>query len=346
MRISDNTSNTINYLKCILCIGVVFIHARFFPGLSVVEIENTEKYNVYNAIDFYFNARFLNSTCVPLFFLISGYLFFINIPESFDLNVFRAKWRSRIKSILIPYLICNGIFLIINASLSLKHGDFKPLDLITAFWCYHGSFPIVNPTWYLRDLLVICLFAPLIWFFIKYTKSLLPILLCLCWFNDLWPEIPGFGIRSFLFFTIGSNIAMRKDDIIDMVNPKAYWLFWCPLFAILYGLFIYNNLALIHKLSILASFPVWICLASLTSSIANVKCSKALVSGTFFVFLYHFSIAHRVTVLLSRFIGVSEPSIIISYIGGALLTSIILLTIYYMGRKILPRLFTILVGGR
>ena len=34
MKLSAESTNTINLLKCILCIGVVFIHAQFSPGES------------------------------------------------------------------------------------------------------------------------------------------------------------------------------------------------------------------------------------------------------------------------------------------------------------------------
>ena len=69
MRMNDSSSNVLNYLKCILCIGVVFIHARIFPDLSAIGVVNYEDYNIYNAINQYFRENFLNHTCVPLFLL-------------------------------------------------------------------------------------------------------------------------------------------------------------------------------------------------------------------------------------------------------------------------------------
>ena len=67
MQLNEKSSNALNYLKCILCIGVVFIHARYYPDLSVLGIESLEDYYFYNTLDIYFNARFLNCTCVPFF---------------------------------------------------------------------------------------------------------------------------------------------------------------------------------------------------------------------------------------------------------------------------------------
>lgn len=34
MKLSENSSDTINYLKCLLCIGVVFIHTQYWPDVN------------------------------------------------------------------------------------------------------------------------------------------------------------------------------------------------------------------------------------------------------------------------------------------------------------------------
>lgn len=347
MRLNELSSNTLNYLKCVLCVGVVFIHARIFPDLSVIGVENYEDYNIYNAINQYFREDFLNHTCVPLFFVISGYLFFLNIPETFSIELFKSKWKKRIKSLLIPYLICNGIVLLMIISLSLIKGEeIQPNSLLTAFWSYKEGLPVMMPSWYLRDLMVVCMLSPVIWLFLKYTKYLLPLILFFCWFIGVWIEIPGFGIRSFLFFTIGSYIGMRNIDLIEMLHPRKYWQLLVCFFAITYGLYIYCNVEFLHKLSVLASFPVWVCIARFISSLIHVKCSSTFVAGTFFVFLYHFSIAHRASGMFTKFLGISEPSVILSYISGALFTTAILLAFFFLGRKFLPKFFMMSVGGR
>lgn len=346
MKLTYESSNTLNYLKCILCIGVVFIHARYFPDLTVLGIQNIKEYKVYNAIDSYYNIEFLNCTCVPLFFLISGYLFFYNIPEQYDFGVFKRKWVSRVRSLLVPYLICNGLFLIYVIAIDLLHGEHVNISVLQAFWSYTGGYPLMAPTWYLRDLMVVCLFAPIIWLVIRYTNIILPLTLTICWLTNFWYEVPGLGIRAFLFFTIGAFIAYKKADIIEFVSPRKPWYIHSLTFFILYGIFIYNSSEIIHKMAILASFPVWICFARFITLGINKKCSSAFVTGTFFVFLYHFSIAHRVPVYLTRLFGVSEFSVVLCYFMGAIITTLSLLLVYYLGKKFMPHLFTLIVGGR
>lgn len=343
MYLNKISSNTLNYLKCILCIGVVFIHAHFFPGLSILGGGNFDEYKVYIAIDSFFNAAFLNCTCVPLFFVISGYLFFLNLPDTFKIKSFEIKWVKRLKSLLLPYLISNFIYLILNILIGNKI-DFW--CFITAFWTYDGYFPALIPTWYIRDLMIMCLLSPIFWLALKYSRFLLPLILCFCWFMCWWKEIPGIGIRSILFYTIGAYIGMFKYDLIAIFNPHKFSLLWGILFATLYGIYIYCGIEWIHKLSILASFPVWICFAYMVVSILKKECSSNFVAGTFFVFLYHYSIAHRMSVYFTKIFGVSEPAVILSYFCGAVFTVSLLLCFYYVGRKYIPQIIMIAVGGR
>ena len=283
---------------------------------------------------------------MPLFFIISGYLFFINLPEHYDFGVFKRKWVSRVRSLLVPYLICNGLFLIYVIAIDLLHGEHVNISVLSAFWSYTGGCPLMVPTWYLRDLMVVCLFAPIIWLIIKYTNILLPITLTICWIANFWYEVPGLGIRAFLFFTIGAFVAYKKADIIEFVRPRKLWYIHLLTFFILYGVFIYNSSEIIHKMAILASFPVWICFASFITLGINKKCSSAFVTGTFFVFLYHFPIAHRMPVYLTKLWRGAEPSVVFCYFTGAIITTLSLLLVYYFGKKFMPHLFTLIVGGR
>ena len=57
----------------------------------------------------------LTDIAVPMFFVISGYLFFQNYtPQKLI-----SKWKSRLFSVLIPYLIWNGLaylfYVLLNA---------------------------------------------------------------------------------------------------------------------------------------------------------------------------------------------------------------------------------------
>ena len=54
-----------------------------------------------------FVANGIARSAVPLFFAISGYLFFHNLP--FGFAQFVPKWKRRFRSLVIPYLLWSGL---------------------------------------------------------------------------------------------------------------------------------------------------------------------------------------------------------------------------------------------
>ena len=103
-------------LQLPLAIMVVFLHSFGLP--SDVDIAGID-YTSLTGLDFYNLIRVicsrLRSNCaVPAFFIISGYYFFydINSLGNNHKSYFIGKWRKRLYSLLIPYLVWNTIYII------------------------------------------------------------------------------------------------------------------------------------------------------------------------------------------------------------------------------------------
>lgn len=111
----ENFSNNVIWYNFILCILVIFIHARndnvftsqvFISGISIFsEIES-------------FLAADIAGAAVGGFYLCSGYLFF----RGYSLNQTLAKYKSRIHSILIPYILWTLIYFFIHVMISRVPG--------------------------------------------------------------------------------------------------------------------------------------------------------------------------------------------------------------------------------
>lgn len=98
--LSDKTSKKINVLSFILFIGVMFLHTN---NLEIYEV-STDGFDFLVAVENGLSG--ISNSCVPSFFFISGFLFFNN----FKINMLWAKYKSRIKSIVIPYIIWNTLY--------------------------------------------------------------------------------------------------------------------------------------------------------------------------------------------------------------------------------------------
>ena len=111
------------------------------------------------------------SIAVPCFFMLSGFLFFYKQEgiQRFGLWVV-GKWKRRFHTLLIPYLLWNllnvvVILLVMKVFLLLNiHGSSNQMDVVQKgplYWFIAG--PIDFPLWYLRDLIVLSLLAPILY---------------------------------------------------------------------------------------------------------------------------------------------------------------------------------------
>ena len=99
-------SKTIAFLRFPLIVGVVLIHC-YYKELPIggVKVPVMDEYPIYKLIADLF-SQVLARTAVPLFFLISGYLFFYK--SSFSWPMYGSKLRKRAQTLLLPYLFWNG----------------------------------------------------------------------------------------------------------------------------------------------------------------------------------------------------------------------------------------------
>lgn len=214
----------LDLLKIILTVGIVCRHAE------LVGLEGRSE-----AYDFLSRGMMLiTEACVPLFFIISGFLYFRNVPKDPEVDFFWRKTRSRIFSLVIPFLIANAVafvcyWLAHRYAPEMISGFFgddwsKPLFI---FW----TGPINMSLWFIRDLIIACIMAPLIWILVRYTRIWGVIALAAVWF--LWKGSPLYN----LWFTIGAWVAVCQGDTADRLLSKIHC--HIPMHAAAWCFFIY-----------------------------------------------------------------------------------------------------------
>ena len=165
----------IDLLKVILTVGIVARHA------SLVELAGRS-----GAFDAFTNVVVaLTEVCVPLFFVLSGFLYFRNVPDRPDAGYFWDKTRKRVMSLLVPYLIANALAFVCYwlahrvapEMLSDFFGD-KWHDPLFIFW----TGPVNMSLWFIRDLIIACIVAPLIYLFVRYARIWGVLALAAVWF--------------------------------------------------------------------------------------------------------------------------------------------------------------------
>ena len=132
-----------------LILGPVLIHCHW-PGLE-------DSYVQYICIE-------VGWITVPLFFLISGFLLFRNYDGS--TSCYKKKMARRVYTLLIPYLVWNLIAYIFFAYIDRQ---IAPQHFIQSFFALPemSGGPADHPLWFLRNIIVYTLLAPLIYWFVK-----------------------------------------------------------------------------------------------------------------------------------------------------------------------------------
>ena len=228
----------ISNIRLPLCVLILFMH--FNPPVfhcQPVRLAAYRHFNVFHG----FLSESLFCLCVPIFFIIFGYLFFINIDQ-FTKSVYYEKLHRRLHSLLIPYLVWNTIVFLLYYLGSMTIApmpsgkaatSFTFSDFIWSFWNIghvYGDASFTGlvldiPLWYVRDLLLISLFSPLLYILLRKTKGFVLFVFALLWAGELIPDFYAPSDQALCFFSLGAYAGMRKLVIPDEWADKRCYLF-------------------------------------------------------------------------------------------------------------------------
>jgi surface polysaccharide O-acyltransferase-like enzyme len=133
---------------------------------------------------------------VPLLFVISGYLFYRQgAPTA---GVYRRKMRSRLNTLVVPYLLWNAIALGVqvlgqsipptqryfnSSKIDLDH--LAVFDVLNAFVGFNQT-PINGPLWFLKYLIIVSVLSPVLWHLCRKGRVYVVIGLLALYFSP-WP---------------------------------------------------------------------------------------------------------------------------------------------------------------
>lgn len=294
---------------------------------------------------------------VPIFFFISGYLFFYKIA-CLDMKTYQHKLTRRIKSLLIPYFIWNLIILVIYILLFQCYGiELKKfvehLDLNTIIKAFvgfkqaTGAFPIVYQMWFIRDLISVIIISPIIFFLIKRLKILYIGFVGILWILGL--EIPlicdyCLSMSSIFYFSFGAYFSIFGYQVMRNIYRLKFIGYSYP---ILLFLDLSTKSIVIHNIAILCGMILVFLIGGYLLESGKIRPNPFLSSSSFFVFAIHDPL------LLSgirKIIVMVLPNysflIVVGYFVTIALTVVISLCIYYIMKKHMPKTMALLTGGR
>ena len=299
---------------------------------------------------------FLGETGVPAFFFISGFLFF------YSLKSYRQKIRSRVNSLLIPYLIWNGLILLTYLLLEmLGHpmlilgksiADYGVLDYLRAFvdrghWDMGNGVPMLCPYWYIRNLMVLCILSPIIYYGIKYLKWI-PVLALFLW----WISIPYNGMiaSSLLFFSIGAYFSIEQKNPITVLwkYKIAFLIVWIIVLLIDWAhCFWYVPYALyVHRISFLMNIFLLLLIGSYYGN-KQYPGRQLLDSSSFWIYTVHYPMTIALGAVSSRYLqGIADWQMFVFYWCGVLCVTALCVASYVVMHRLCPKVLSFATGYR
>lgn len=338
----------VDQAKFILILGVVLGHICFPDWLPAsADDMNVGVLGIRSLVHL-----ILNRSVVPLFFVISGMLYFHGMGR-LTLRIYWHKTRSRIRTLLVPYLVWNTLCLLLmwaewrwcggpgGGVWSERGVDWKELALI--YWASPamGGLPCAYAFWFLRNLMVFVLLSPLAWVIGRSgLVTLVVVLACVLMGSSYW---------YFLWFVIGAWMGLHGLRIPRLQSSWMY-LVWVP--AMLYFAYVAREaegsmwVAGMALVTLMAGVCVrW--LASMLYARMDVLLISTCVSATFIIYGFHQMVARPVTQWWMTVTGYATlPAALATYLASFVTIVALSVALYILLRRYAPHLLRLLTGGR
>ena len=225
LAISEWESKRITSLRFLLIIFVVFIH----------NIDKNEAINYYHlafeepvAITWFktFVMGILGGAAVPIFFVFAAYLQFAKQDD------YKSLIKKRTKSLLIPYILwtlLTVLFYFIAQSIPQTASFFQNkknivrdwgwIEWVNIFWKHINTHPLAMQLWFVRNLIILVIFSPILKYIAKTFPFLMFIAITFFYFYGLPLE---FG-KSIFFYMLGWYCAEYKISFFKL-SDKVGWL--------------------------------------------------------------------------------------------------------------------------
>lgn len=379
MSRNDLRSQSLDLLRFPLAVVVLAIHTFSTEGFkihgTVISFENMPVLLEVN----HFIDGFLRGQSVPIYFFISGFVFFLGIELTKEKYI--QKLKNRVKTLLVPYLIWNIIavllfllrflpcFSSLFPNIHKIRLDFSLPAILGTFWnanegifiqpisvdevVSNSIYPQDVPLWFVRDLMIVVLCTPLLYEMLKRTRYYLVLGLGILWFGLAYWDLGYVNqlLTAFFFFSWGAYMSVNKKDMMNEFGRffRGSMIFY-PLLALLFVVSVHyfpsasdtiKRLNVFVGLFFAYNVSAWL----LTHHICKV--SSFLASSGFFIYVTHTLICGELLKLLFFvFRPATDLSMLCVYVLTVAITVASLLLVFYLLRRYMPSFLKVIAGRK
>ncbi len=291
--ISERASQTLMIASVLATALVISIHYNSRSGADV------------HSMNYLFQEFLTNGVAraaVPYFALVAGFFF---ARSSLRRSV-PVLLREKARTLLLPYVLAAALIFVGLAVLAYRHHDaafFQPRHVLSALTASPGSVQF----WYLRDLLVLMVIAPLLGArsarVTPWRVGLVAVLGALWWLDlQFMPVVAGWyliNVETLFFFAAGCLLSARSGWLERVVNASGrttalVLVAWLAVVAARVWLEPTTDVWYVRHYSLpallLYKLAIGLGVVSLIQLSARLRAQRWLISLsglTFFVFLFH-----------------------------------------------------------
>lgn len=392
----NKDTDVIKILRFPLAILVVFIHSYIVvDGFHISQVNYCELTgrDIYSLFCISI-SHVLAQVAVPMFFFISGYLFYLNYQQ-WNWAKWLEKLKRRSKTLLIPYIswITITVMEIIFISVLAYFVKGKPISQLGEWfqgvggfggiywndishiepftnvfgWESYMTYPLLMPMWFIRDLMVVVLLSPIIWFLLKRVPRISLLLIGGLWVLGAGTKLPGLSLSSLFMFGLGGAFSLYSKSFVVVFSSINRWLLIAAFSILFISSVVFDGRntqigQLCLHFWILFAIPLFVRISNYLlknrKSVANKM--VALSDTSFFIYALHGRHISYIYNLLWIVFGIStigssldgsyidaHPFIgIISYLLTPIITIIICIVIYRILKRVLPPKIMMILNGR
>lgn len=206
-------SDKLRILSLISIIIVLYIHSGFHADEIKGMLMNDRVQD--------FVSGMIGRCAVPLFYMISGYLFFLKVPDG--MTSIYGKMRKRVGTLVVPYIIGCMFFVGFGVLMAVLPGVSKYMNssvmplfskpigeiLRSIFYDADNGAPCAFQLWFLRDLILIVATSPLWHLCLKHLKwGFVAVVFVLTYF-----DVPHVPFYSLFWFVLGGQLTKAKIEM-------------------------------------------------------------------------------------------------------------------------------------
>lgn len=351
--LTKEQSKTLTLLKGFAIILVVMIHCDVRNAMGVEHL---------SGLDLYMQGltRVIVINAVPLFFFISGYLFFLKK------DTYQNKWKKRFKSLVIPYIIwCIIGFLIpfvFQQVLGLGYlfkggeGHLKPIaefeawDYLKMFWNIRDGLPILSTLWFLRNLILLVALTPIFHFLATRLKWGFPVLLAANYLI-FHQNFLCLSSADMFFFGMGNWLMLSRNSgrVLLLDKQKYNWLIpiWLLAFTIDLIAYYYDTQeTLARNIFVVIDCMLMYRLMRTAVDKWNMTWLVNISAASFFIYLFHEPWLGYIQGMFFKFV---HPTGFFCYLMPWLFCTLAVgysYIAYLILKRFVPKLLNVMTGAR